>query len=181
MRNQNNINNPNYKHGLGDSRIMRTWVRMKYRCNNPNCSMYKNYGGRGIKVCNEWLDKENGFINFYNWAIKNGYTDDLSIDRIDNDKGYFPDNCQWITVSENTAKANKGKVKRKANKGMYYGISPIGEYYEFFNASEFARNHKLDDKLLRAMANGTKYTTKLYNGWKFGFVIDKCVSTIRKE
>lgn len=150
---------------------------MRYRCNTITANSYKNYGGRGIKVCDKWDD----FNNFLEWACSTGYADNLTLDRINNDKGYNPDNCQWITKSENTAKANKGKVKRKADKGTYYGISPSSEYFEFDNASRFARDYDLNANLLRAMANGTKYYTKLYKGWKFGFVIDKCVSTIRKE
>jgi hypothetical protein len=70
---------------------------MKQRCHNPKNSRYQDYGGRGITVCDEWL---NSFTSFYDWSIANGYRDDLSIDRIDNDKGYSPDNCRWATVLE---------------------------------------------------------------------------------
>ena len=77
-------------HGLSHHRLYHILAGMQGRCYNPNNPKYKRYGGRGIKVCDEWLDKENGFINFYNWSMANGYADNLSIDRIDNDKGYSP-------------------------------------------------------------------------------------------
>lgn len=84
---------------LYKSRIYRIHHSMKCRCYNESSSSFKRYGARGITVCDEWLGK-NGFMNFYNWAMNNGYSDNLSIDRIDNDKGYSPDNCRWATPIE---------------------------------------------------------------------------------
>ena len=80
---------------------------MKQRCNNEHNSIYAYYGGRGIKVCKEW---ENNFLAFYDWAIKNGYDDTLTIDRIDNDKGYCPENCRWVTMA--TQSRNKRKYRK---------------------------------------------------------------------
>lgn len=77
---------------------------MKQRCRDPNGKSYKNYGGRGIKVCQEWTDD---FEAFYTWAMAHGYQEGLTIDRIDNDGDYKPDNCQWITLEENVSKARK--------------------------------------------------------------------------
>jgi hypothetical protein len=159
-------------HGKNQSRIYKIWINMRYRCNTQTAKAYRNYGGRGIKVCKEWSD----FNVFLEWAESNGYNDNLTIDRIDNNKDYCPSNCQWITKSENTSKANKGKNKRKANKGIYYGVSPEGEYFEFDNANEFSKKYGLIANCVRQVANGTKKTHKL---WRFGFVIDKCVSTIQ--
>lgn len=90
----------NTKHNLVGSKIYNTYLRMKQRCFDKNCERYKNYGGRGVTICDEWLDKENGFINFYNWAYENGYNENLSIDRIDVNGNYEPSNCRWITMEE---------------------------------------------------------------------------------
>ena len=88
------------KHGIttgGKPRTFIIWNGMKSRCLNHNSTSYKNYGGRGISICDEWLV----FENFHNWAMANGYKDWLQIDRIDNDGNYEPSNCRWVTRKEN--------------------------------------------------------------------------------
>lgn len=84
-------------HGLKGHRIYSIWHGMKSRCYNPNTENYKYYGGRGITVCDEWRDD---VVSFYNWAMANGYQDDLTIDRKDNYQGYSPSNCRWATIAE---------------------------------------------------------------------------------
>ena len=94
------------KHSKANTRLYCIYKNMKQRCNNPNNVWYKNYGARGIKICDEWL---NDFNTFYNWAISNGYEDSLSLDRIDVNGDYEPFNCRWATklIQQNNMRRNK--------------------------------------------------------------------------
>lgn len=85
------------KHGDSHTRLHNTWEHMRGRCYNPNNPKYKNYGGRGIKICDEWY---NSYLAFKDWAINNGYDDTLTIDRINNDGNYEPNNCRWATIKQ---------------------------------------------------------------------------------
>lgn len=111
----------NKTHGMKFTNIYNVWKQMKYRCSCPkkDWSHYKNYCGRGISVCEEWQS----FENFYKWAIANGYKEDfyssgrnkITIDRIDNDGDYCPENCRFVTHQENQWN------KRTTKKVLYYG------------------------------------------------------------
>lgn len=95
------------KTGLSRSKIYSCHKAMKERCLSPTSQCYKHYGGRGITVCEEWLG-EHGFENFYKWAIENGYSENLTIDRIDVNGNYEPSNCRWVTmkVQNNNQRSN---------------------------------------------------------------------------
>ena len=84
-------------HGMSDTRIYSIWCDMKRRCYNEKNKRYNRYGGRGISVCEEW---RNNFNEFYEWSMSNGYSDKMSIDRINVDGDYAPENCRWITPAE---------------------------------------------------------------------------------
>ena len=105
-------------HGLRNTRLYRIWGGIKDRTLNPKDKRYNYYGGRGITICEEW---KNDFMSFYNWAISNGYEENkgLSIDRIDNDGNYCPENCRWTTQTIQT----RNQRIYKNNKSGYKGVS----------------------------------------------------------
>lgn len=88
--------NPSFRHGKTGTKLYRIWAGMHNRCTNTNQWNYQYYGGRGIKICEEWKD----FVSFQDWALKNGYEDGLSIDRIDPDGHYEACNCRWVLPTE---------------------------------------------------------------------------------
>lgn len=84
------------KHGLTNTKLYATWENMKHRCSDPNNWMYPHYGGRGIKVCEEWLDSS----TFFEWALSHGYEEGLSIERTNVNGNYEPNNCKWVPIEE---------------------------------------------------------------------------------
>lgn len=104
---KNGIHHGMFKHGLCGTRLYRIWQGMKRRCYNSKVPDYKYYGGRGIKVCEEWKDD---FQKFADWAITHGYTDNLTIDRRNVNGDYEPSNCQWVTMAE---QANNRRTSKK--------------------------------------------------------------------
>lgn len=127
------------KHGKTNTRQFRIWSHIKDRCYDYNCPKYKRYGGRGIKMCDEWL---NNFQKFYDWAMANGYKDNLTIDRIDNDGNYEPSNCRWVTNQEQ-------QNNRSNNRKIVYN----GQEY---TASQLAKKYNVPYKL---------FMGRLYNNW----------------
>ena len=112
----------NTKHGMSDTRLYNIHKGLLARCRNPNHRDYSNYGGRGIRVCKEW----GNFINFYNWAITHGYLDNLTLERIDVNQGYNPDNCKWVTMKE----------QERNKRNTIYVITPTGEMVTLSELSE---------------------------------------------
>lgn len=116
-------------HGLRNHPLYTRWVCMRSRCNDENNIGYKIYGGRGIKVCDEW---NYSFQNFYNWSINNGFKSELVIDRIDSNANYCPENCRWATTEQN-ANNTSTNVKYEFNGemlGIYQIARLVGIYDE---------------------------------------------------
>ena len=125
----------NYKHGGTGTKLHNVWRNMKKRIINSNERYYKYYGGRGITICPEWTDKENGFINFRKWSVDNGYANNLFLDRENPDGNYSPENCRWVTVLEsNRNKRNTidmqiaNEIRTLYNSG-YYTQKQLAEKY----------------------------------------------------
>lgn len=108
-------NRASAKHGFSDKeRLYNIWHSMRQRCNDPNRKDYSNYGGRGVKVCPEWDD----YQVFRSWSLANGYADNLSIDRIDVNGSYCPDNCRWVDAKAQARNRRTDNVRRNAD-GTY--------------------------------------------------------------
>lgn len=124
------------KHGGVKTRLYNIWHGMKERCRNPINKDYKNYGGRGIQICDEWKE----FIGFRDWALSNGYSDNLSIDRINTNGNYEINNCRWATSME------QGRNKRHTVFHEINGIKkPLIEWCEILNVkytTAFERNRR---------------------------------------
>lgn len=148
------------KHMKFGDRIRRIRALMIGRCYNKNNIRYKNYGSRGIFVCEEWLSKKFGLLNFYNWAIENGYRDDLTIDRIDNDGPYAPWNCRWATYEQQANNTRRNKIIE------YNGeIRTVSEWSKITGINRSAIVHRIErgwsiedtlTKSVRKMKNSKK-------------------------
>lgn len=126
------------KHSMCNTRLYNIYEKMKSRCVQKNCKEYKYYGERGISLCEEWF---NNFLSFYNWSITNGYSDELSIDRIDVNGNYEPSNCRWVDMK---TQQNNRRNNRKIS---YNGVE--------MNASQWAEKFNIPvDRLLMRLKHG---------------------------
>ena len=119
----------NTKHGKAHTRLFTVWTSMKTRCENPNATNYANYGGRGITICDSW---KNSFEAFYDWAISQGYDASAkrgkyTVDRIDNGKGYSPDNCRLANSSQQAD--NRRSTRHLTFNGKTMNLSEWAKYY----------------------------------------------------
>jgi hypothetical protein len=111
-------------HKMSNTPLYKKWQIMNTRCNNSNRDHYQWYGGKGIKVCEEWRK----FENFYNWAMENGYSDGLTIERVDISKDYEPNNCKWITLKEQSF--NKANTRWLSFNGKTQSLTKWAEELE---------------------------------------------------
>ena len=126
-----------YVHGLSYEPLFNILHCMHYRCENENHSQYRDYGGRGIKVCDEWsMDNASAFIS---WALENGWKNGLEIDRIDNDKGYSPDNCRFVSRKENCR--NRKSNKEVVVNGQKMLLCEAIEKFSVVSKREFERRY----------------------------------------
>ena len=154
IQNRKNIGQRTLKHGSTNTRLYSVWCGMKDRCHNPNYEFYNRYGGRGIKICEEW---NNSFLAFQKWAYDNGYNPSLSgreqsIDRINTDGDYCPENCKWSTQTQ--------QVRNRSN-----SVNMI-EDDQVINPYVFCEKHNITDKLFvyRRLKKGES-AEKILHDW----------------
>lgn len=143
------------KHSLSKTRLYSIYSGMKQRCYNPNNQHYSIYGGKGIKICDEWLNK-NGLQNFIEWSLNNGYEEHLTIDRINSSADYSPQNCRWITSSLNSARVHSS----------CFDIPSIAPATEGFR---FKSNEQIVIEIKKLMLENQNGLTKLLAKKNFGF------------
>ena len=155
-------------HGMSSNKFYKTWHSMIYRCNNPKNKKYKDYGARGITVCEEWLD----VANFVAWAEStHPNIEGVSLDRIDNDKGYSPENCRWADRSTQGTNQRMKSTNTSGFVGVYWDISKnkwdakigvnsklvhIGTFPLLENAIEARNNYIIENELPHKLSGLTK-------------------------
>jgi len=147
------------KHGMTGTSLYMVWDSFKRRCRDPNHDAYKNYGGRGIYVCDEWKED---FLVFYEWARESGYEEGLSIDRIDNDGPYCKSNCRWATMKEQ-ANTRRNSILLAIN-GEEKNLAEWAELYNLHVKTLYKRLRNgwpIDESILKPSSKGPKAPTKV--------------------
>ena len=148
-----------FVHGDSHNRLYRIYRGMLSRCYNTNQEEYKRYWGRGITVCDEW----HNYLSFKEWALSHGYSDDLSIDRIDNSKGYSPNNCRWIPKSKQSSNQTTN-----VNITIDNETHTMSEWCRIFNISKDVVWHRIHNgwEPTKALVTPVNYNRKLisFNG-----------------
>jgi hypothetical protein len=139
----------NFKHGMSHERIYKIWECMKARCGRASVPSFKNYGGRGIHVCDEWINDPKAFVD---WALSHGCSPELTIDRKDNNKGYSPDNCRWATYTE--------QAKNKCN-NVFVTINGTTKILADWSKEYKIPWDTLDDRIKRGMSPEDAVNTPL--------------------
>jgi len=152
--------NTRHGHNLNGkpSPTYRSWYHMKDRCQNSSHPHYKDYGARGIRVCERWQD----FANFL--ADMGERPEDKTLDRIDNNKGYEPGNCRWATKKQQTQNRRVLKTQR-----LFVATNRQGKVVTSNNQHEFAKQYGLDQRNINACLNDKR---KSHRGWKFYYAKD---------
>lgn len=135
-------------HGQSGTRLYSIWSKMRSRCNRKKDPAFRFYGAKGIKVCEEW---ENDFLSFKEWAELNGYTDKLTIDRIDSKKGYSPDNCRWLTPSENSARVKFSRDSEAFRNAIEKGLN--NWFTEYSDQAGVSKRVELINKIISELPN----------------------------
>lgn len=140
--------------GLSKTRLHRIWAHMKDRCYNKYNHAHKNYGGRGITVCNDWKDC---FLNFFIWSINSGYKDGLTIDRIDVNGCYEPSNCRWVTLKEQQRNRRNNKIVNYKGKNVCLS---------FVSETEKINWSTINNRMKRGLSleNSIRFGNKIYRG-----------------
>ena len=152
-------------HGLRNTRLYNIWWDIKRRTLNLKNKSYIDYGGRGITICEEWLD----IHNFYNWAMANDYSKELSIDRIDNDGNYCPENCRWTTK----VIQNRNQRMQKNNTSGYKGVS-YHKRDEKYRAYIHIKSKRIDlGSFLTAVEGAITYNNYIIENNLEGFILNE--------
>ena len=155
-------------HGLGYTKLYKVWAGIKKRTLNPKNKQYNDYGGRGITICEEW---KNDPIAFYNWAISNGYEENkgLSIDRIDNDGNYCPENCRWTT---RVIQARNTRIPKNNTSG-YKGVSFVKDRNKYNSCICVNKNEVFLGSFPTAVEAGIAYNNYIIENNLEGFILNE--------